>query len=38
MVALYTVWYNYAAQDAPAFAGMAAGIADKVWSMTDLAE
>jgi IS1 family transposase len=40
MVALYTVWYNYIRQHkthrlSPA---MAAGISDKLWSMTDLAE
>ena len=40
MVALYTVWYNYVRQHkthrlSPA---MAAGIADKLWSMADLAE
>jgi IS1 family transposase len=41
MVALYTVWYNYVKQHkslkgiSPA---MAAGISDKLWSMTDLAE
>ena len=40
MVALYTVWYNYVKQHkavrmTPA---MAAGISDKLWSMTDLAE
>jgi hypothetical protein len=40
MVALYTVWYNYVRQHkthklSPA---MAAGITDKLWSMTDLAE
>jgi len=40
MVALYTVWYNYIRQHkthrlSPA---MAAGITDKLWSMTDLAE
>src|SRR5438094_1475393 len=39
MVALYTVWYNYVRQHkthrlSPA---MAAGISDKLWSMTDLA-
>ena len=40
MVALYTVWYNFVRQHkahrlSPA---MAAGITDKLWSMTDLAE
>ena len=40
MVALYTVWYNYVRQHkthrlSPA---MAAGISDKLWSMSDLAE
>ena len=38
--ALYTIWYNYVRQHkthrlSPA---MAAGITDKLWSMTDLAE
>ena len=41
MVALYTVWYNLVKQHkalkglSPA---MAAGVTDKLWSMTDLAE
>jgi hypothetical protein len=41
MVALYTVWYNFLKQHkslkglSPA---MAAGITDKLWEMTDLAE
>ena len=41
MVALYTVWYNYVKQHkslkglTPA---MAAGVSDRLWSMTDLAE
>jgi IS1 family transposase len=40
MVALYTVWYNFAKlhkthRMTPA---MAAGVTDKLWSMTDLAE
>ena len=40
MVALYTVWYNFVKMHktlrmTPA---MAAGVTDKLWSMTDLAE
>jgi hypothetical protein len=40
MVVLYTLWYNYVRQHkthrlSPA---MAAGIADKLWSVADLAE
>jgi hypothetical protein len=41
MVALYTVWCNYVKQHkslkglSPA---MAAGLSDKLWSVTDLAE
>jgi IS1 family transposase len=40
MVAIYTVWYNFVRQHkahklSPA---MAAGLSDKLWSMTDLAE
>lgn len=39
MVALYTVWYNFArTQCAPIFAGMAAGVTGPLWSMKDLAE
>jgi hypothetical protein len=40
MVALYTVWYNYVRQHKAhkLSAAMAAGIADKLWSVADLAE